>query len=132
MVCLKAPEGCRHYSYEGQVFDVGSDGLVDVPVDRVAALRPHGFRSPEELAHIDVEAKDEVKMSRDDLHEMLGHLGIAVADTTLPAIKMVEMLKAAVKAKASAVAKAEADLAGGVDKAAADVKGDDKSQKKRG
>lgn len=129
MVLLKAPQGCKHYSYNGVVHDVPADGIVEVPFEVAQVLHAHGFLPPA-LADAKVAAADGALLTREELHDMLGNLGFAVADTALPAVKMVEMLKAAVKAKADAVVKANKDLAEGADKAVQDVSG--KNQKKNG
>ena len=133
MVRLKAPEGCRHYSFDGVLHDIPENGIVDVSPDAAEALKSHGFLPPEiaAAAAVAVDAKDAAHVTREELHDMLGNLGIAVADTALAPIKMVEMLKAAVKAKADAVARAEVDLAAGASKAADDVV-DTNKFKKRG
>lgn len=134
MVRLKAPEGCRHFSFGGVVHDIPDDGIVEVSLPESVALAAHGFLPPEiaeaRVAHAKAQelSRDEAKLTRDDLHEMLGHLGFAVADTAIPAVKMVEMLKAGIKSKAEAVEKAQKDLADGADKAVDDVAG----KKKRG
>lgn len=40
---LQAPPGVTSASAEGQQYDVGADGTVEVDSDHVAALKGHGF-----------------------------------------------------------------------------------------
>jgi hypothetical protein len=118
MVMLKAPEGCTSYTDQHGSHDVPPDGIVDVPADEAAGLQLHGFLPPTAAV-----LHEDAKLTRHEVNEMLTHLGFAVADSVLPMDKMVQMLKAAVKSKAEAVAKAQEDLKVGAEKAATDVAG---------
>lgn len=134
MIRLHAPSGATSYWDGTKAQEIPSDGIVEVPLHVAIALQSQGFLPPEVIearaarAKADDITRDEAKLTRDDLHEMLGHLGFAVADTALPAVKLVDMLKAGIKSKAEAVEKAQKDLADGADKAVDDVSG----KKKRG
>lgn len=116
MVRLKAPAGCRNYSFNGCNHDVPDDGIVEVSPEVALVLQSHGFLPPV-IADVHADAV----MTRADISEMLGHLGIAVADSMLPTVKLAEMLKAAVKAKADSVKRAEDDLRDGAKKAVEEV-----------
>lgn len=129
MVSLQAPPGVTEFSFGGTLYHVDADGMLNLDNDAaVQVARWHGFRSPQDVERSKI--TDDIRLSRDDAVEMLNHLGVAIADATIPAATIAEALKEAVKAKADAVKRAEDDLRDGAKKAVEEVEA--KTSKKRG
>lgn len=109
MIRLKAPDGCRSYSVDGKVYEVPDDGIVEVSGDVALILESHDFKPP-----VVADVRADAVLTRDEIGHMLGHLGIAVVDSMIPTVKMVDMLKAAVAAKAEDAAKGNEEIKSGI------------------
>jgi len=44
---LKAPDGCTVFSHDGNEYEVGPDGIIDVPNHVASELHKHGFTGVE-------------------------------------------------------------------------------------
>lgn len=104
MARLRSKHG-KHavFVHEGVEHKADEHGFIEVEGRAIEVAKSHGF--VDEHHHVAPKHEDVAELNRGEIGEMLAHLGVAIADSALPIAKMVEMLKAAVKAKVEVVEK---------------------------